>query len=180
MFATIRKSTDDVSRGSNVALIVDAAFLVACLAVGIAALGTSRRPRVQGPPQPYRVGDRVEVAGLEFASAERTLALFILDKSTKASTYSYYASLLSTRRSAADARVVVLVTREQGVERAKQRLREAGIVPDGVVAVDISSLRFRAMPTALLVSRSGRLLGIWQGPLDANGERDLAAAFNGG
>jgi thioredoxin-related protein len=62
---------------------------------------------------------------------------------------------------------------EKGPESTK--FAGAGVTPDQMVSVDFKAIKVPGTPTLMLVDNQGKILGVWIGKLDADGEKDVLA-----
>ena len=127
----------------------------------------------------YRVGESMEeLAGVEYATAARTLVLSVHSTCGYCTaSMPFYREILRQRavRSASGALQVIAVSREDRTV-ADDYLREHGVHPDEVVT---ATLRSSATPTLVLVDGSAEILAAWRGQLSPDREDEVLGALFG-
>jgi hypothetical protein len=86
----------------------------------------------------------------------------------------FYKQLVDRRnQSGSGVKVIAAVPNAQAREDELKTFQAGGVVPDGVVPADFSSLKVPGTPTLMLVDRDGRVLGVWVGKLEESRQQDV-------
>lgn len=162
------------------------AFLVLCL-VGT-ALGIRELVRVPPPPPPqvanvavpaarpprpvYQPGERMQISGVNFAAADRTLML-VVQKGCSFCEVSmpFYQRLGADAAIAKRTRLVAVAPDEVTISQAD--FAKFGVRVDQVVQSSLSQIKVRGTPTAILVDRNGVIEQVLSGRLTESQEQAL-------
>jgi hypothetical protein len=121
----------------------------------------------------YGVGEFVDVDGIPFGFAERTVLLFSRASCTACqSSKESFAGLVAAVGTQPNAQVVMVT----GVlEKASDAAfaRDIGIQPDKLIHTDIRRLRLRYVPAVVVTDRKGRILLAREGVLTESDRSDI-------
>jgi hypothetical protein len=145
-----------VSKQTRLSIVFNAIFVIACLAVGARALTPA--PQVSARQPSYKVGERLDIAGVETAGAPRTLVFYMPAGIQR--TWTFYQGVTTAAHGRAGIRLVVM-TNDATAMRAE--LKEHGVDVDEVVHIQKDKTKIRAVPTTLLVDSTGVIRRIWVG-----------------
>lgn len=168
------KSTLDTV--ANIAIIVTCVFLIA-----IFARNTFFVPKPPPPPGMAAKGDTLKALQPVLpAGSERTLVMAVApgchfcDESLP-----FYKKLIDERNQKGSALKVVAAVPAQNPEETKKaeetKFAGAGVSPDAMVNIDFSTIKVPGTPTLLLVDNQGKVLDVWVGKLDPQGEEAVLA-----
>ena len=91
----------------------------------------------------------------------------------------FYKQLIEERNQKGSKVQVMAAVPMQGAEETKNaeqaKLTGAGVTPDHLVNVDFSAIKVPGTPTLLLVDHQGKVLDVWVGKLDPDGEKAVLA-----
>ncbi len=133
-------------------------------------------PRPEPPPAAVRAGEHLDVLRDAVpAGAERALVLALApDCHFCNESMTFYARLLDRRdRSRSQVKVVAAVPSGDARMLEHARLAANGVRPDALVQVDFRQLKIQGTPTILLVDRQGKVLSVWMGKLNTQGESEV-------
>ena len=75
------------------------------------------------------------------------------------------------QRSGSEPRIIAVVPGDKA--DVTRYLQELGVLADGIVNVSLADIHVSATPTLFLVDRSGQVINVWVGKLDASKENEV-------
>jgi len=152
-----------------------AASVAVCFAVGRQYLHASKTPPLLiPPPGVYQSGEQIkEVRDVNFASAPRTLVLFVRSNChfCELSMPFYKALSRSPIRRRGGFRLVAASIEDPAITSAY--LKANHVLVDQIVSVQRGSTKVRGTPTLILVDRNASVVKAWAGYLPKDGEEDV-------
>jgi thioredoxin-related protein len=86
----------------------------------------------------------------------------------------FYKQLIDQRnQKGSTVKVIAAVPAEQAKAEEAKKFAEAGTQPDSMVHVDFSAIKVPGTPTVLHVDNTGKVLDVWVGKLDEDGQEDV-------
>jgi hypothetical protein len=173
--------------GRRLEVLANAAFLVVC-AMAAAVLGRqliwpNATTHGDNPERPfarmeYQPGDRIELAGVDFTKAEKTL-LLVIRSTCKYCTESmpFYEDLAGNWGSTPEVRIVAVSSDDIPV--SLEYLGQYQVKLAHVVQVPVDALKVRGTPTAILVDRTAVVRQLWPGFLDEARQKEVIRALGG-
>jgi thioredoxin-related protein len=86
----------------------------------------------------------------------------------------FYKQLIDQRnQKSSPVKVIAVVPSEQQKAEEAQKFAGAGAQPDNLVHMDFSAIKVPGTPTLLHVDNTGKVLDVWVGKLDEDGQEDV-------
>lgn len=150
---------------------------VAVVAVTIAAVAfpslRSRLGLVPSTPPSYRVGERIDVPARFYEEAPHTLFVFVRSNCAACQSAKPALERIADTFRQAMTPVLVISTGARATDGIGYAA-EIGVERTSVLALDVSTLRLRVVPTIVLVNRAGEVLYAAEGvPTDQQAEQLL-------
>ena len=147
---------------------------VAAVALTLAALAfPALRARLglnPATPPGYKVGDRIDLPSDLYNASSLTLFVFVRGNCPSCERSRPMFKDIADQVRGTSARMVIVVSRVRA-EHDSEYASAVGLPPSAVAAVDFDTIQLRAVPTMVLVNRSGAVRYALQGaPTD--GQRD--------
>lgn len=167
---------------SKLDTIANIAIIIVCVIASVVLVRNfffQPRQPAGGPPGVEK-GERLEALQAALpAGAERTLVLAVSPQCHFCTeSMPFYKRVVDERNKKGSAvKVVVAVPAAEAREAEQKHLTDAGVQNDALVTVDFSSIKVPGTPTLLLVDKQGKVLDVWVGKLDEDGEEDVIAAL---
>jgi hypothetical protein len=156
----------------RLAVVADVVLIIAGMAVLASYAAPIIRSATAKPPIDYKVGDRVQQKGRLRLDG----TTFVLDTSSKCgyctASMPLYAEML--RRGAR----LVAVTAED-VEVNRSYLAQHKVLPEAVLPIAETGLRFLGTPSLLCLDRAGTVRGAWAGKLSPKWGKGYSGADRG-
>ena len=151
---------------TNVAIILVAVVLSAVLVKQYLLPNTNARPH--GP----EVGSKIELAGFDLASEDRTL-LLVLQKGCHFCTESgpFYQRLAREAATRGN-RVKLLAVLPQGEDEGRKYLSDLGVPVERVAQASLGKLDVTGTPTLIMLTR-GKVSDVWVGKLPGESEAEV-------
>lgn len=86
----------------------------------------------------------------------------------------FYKRLIDERnQKGSGVKIIAAVPAEEAKAPEQQKFTEAGVQPDSLVTMDFASIKVPGTPTVLLVDNQGKVLDVWVGKQDPDGEEKI-------
>lgn len=154
--------------------LVNVAIVCLCIILSVVLVKKYLLP----PPPPdagVRVGAQLNMTDISWNRQPQTIVL-ALQQNCRFCTESapFYQALL-TEAARRGIPVVAVFPRDE--VSARQYATDLGLSFPAVKIAEFSSLNIRGTPTLMLADRTGKATHVWQGKLNASGERDVLNAL---
>jgi thioredoxin-related protein len=167
---------------SKLDTIANIAIIIVCVIASVVLVRNFffQPQQPAGGPPSVEKGERLEALQAALpAGADRTLVLAVSPQCHFCTeSMPFYKRVVDERNKKGSAvKVVVAVPADEAREAEQKHLTDAGVQSDALVTLDFSSIKVPGTPTLLLVDKQGKVLDVWVGKLDKNGEEDVIAAL---
>jgi thioredoxin-related protein len=166
---------------SKLDTIANIAIIVVCVIASVVLVRNFFfQPKPAGGPPQVEKGERLEALQAKLpAGADRTLVLAVSPQCHFCTeSMPFYKRIVDERNQKGSAvKVVVAVPRPEAREEEQKHLTSAGVQNDAMIDVDFGSIKVPGTPTLLLVDKKGKVLNVWVGKLEEDGEEDVIAAL---
>jgi thioredoxin-related protein len=163
-----KKSTLDTA--ANIAII-----LVCAIAAVVLIRNQFFPPRPPGPPGVEKGQQYAQLKQAVPAGASRALVVAVSPQCHFCNdSLPFYKQLIDQRNQKGSAvKFVAAVPDEAAKAEESQKFAGAGAKPDDMVRLDFAAVKVPGTPTLLLVDNQGKVLNVWVGKLDADGEKEV-------
>jgi thioredoxin-related protein len=169
---TPKKSTLDTA--ANIAIIVVCAM--AAVALSLTIRDRMFPPRPPGAPPQVEKGERFDqLKNVVPAGSDRALVVAVSPQCHFCNdSLPFYKQLVDQRNQKGSAvKFVAAVPSEEAKAEETQKFTGAGVQVDNMVHVDFASIKVPGTPTMLLVDKQGKVLNVWVGKLNEDGEKEV-------
>jgi thioredoxin-related protein len=168
-----KKSTLDTV--ANIAIIVVCVFALAVLIhTYVYPIFPARRP--PGAPPQVEKGERFDqLKAVVPAGTERALVVALSPTCHFCNeSMPFYKQLIDQRnQKSSPVKVIAAVPTEEAKAEEAQKFAGVGTQPDNLVQLDFSAVKVPGTPTVLHVDNNGKVLDVWVGKLDEDGQKDV-------
>jgi hypothetical protein len=164
--------------GQRLETVANVLAIATCciLLVLVASHWPFRNLRLSSTPRQttYRIGDVIAVtSGIQPVGASRAFLLALrADCGYCAASLPFYKSLLAELRARSPETRVIVVSPD-APDYLERHLLSKGLKADSVVQVGPGSLRIARTPTVILLDRTAKIEGIWEGLLSREKEKEV-------
>jgi thioredoxin-related protein len=166
-----KKSTLDTA--ANIAIILVCAIAAVVL---IRNQFFPRQVQQPGMPPPIEKGEQfAQLKAVVPAGSNRTLVVAVQPGCHFCNDSLPFYKRIIDQRNQKDSPVKFLaaVPSDEAKPEESQKFASVGAQPDGMVKLDFSAVKVPGTPTLLLVDNNGKVLNVWVGKLDADGEKEV-------
>jgi thioredoxin-related protein len=175
-------STPPPPKKSTLDTAANIAIIVVC-AMAAVAIGLNIRDRMFPPPPPPMPGQVAK--GQQFdqlknvvpAGSDRALVVAVAPQCHFCNdSLPFYKQLVDQRnQKGSGVKFVAAVPNEEAKAEESQKFTGAGVQVDNMVHIDFASIKVPGTPTMLLVDKQGKVLDVWVGKLNEDGEKEVLA-----
>ncbi|HEX9943271.1 MAG TPA: hypothetical protein VGG03_14720 [Thermoanaerobaculia bacterium] len=171
--ANPKKSSLDTA--ANIAIIV-----VCAIAAVVLIRNQFFPPRPPGAPPQVEKGERFDqLKAVVPAGTQKALVVAVSPTCHFCNeSLPFYKKVIEHRdRKNSPVKFIAAVPAEQMKAEEGKKFAEAGVRPDGMVPLDFSAIKVPGTPTVLLVDNNGKVLDVWVGKLQGDGEEEVLEAL---
>jgi len=172
---------------SSLDTIANIAIIVVC-AIAAVVLSFQVRDRLfpQHGPQPEKGEHYAQLKAVVPAGSSRTLVVAVQPECHFCNDSLPFYKTLIDQRNQKDSKVKIVAAvpstpkPEDGQKLAdeeSQKFATAGAKPDSMVNLDFAAVKVPGTPTLMLVDNNGKVLNVWVGKLNADGEQEVLKAL---
>ena len=165
----------EAPKKSTLDTVANIAIIVTC-AVALALMVNRyffNKPVPQGGPPPAEVGEQFDQLRQVLPAGSQKALVVALSPTCHFCNESmpFYKRLIDERnQKGSGVKIIAAVPAEEAKAEEAQKFAAAGVQPDQLVHVDFASIKVPGTPTIMLVDNQGKILNVWVGKQDSDGE----------
>lgn len=163
---------------ANIAIIVTCVVALA-LMVNRFFFSKPAMPPGGGPPQ-AEVGEQFDQIRQVLPAGSQKALLVVLSPTCGYCDQSmpFYKRLIDERnQKGSGVKIIAVVPAEEAKAPEAQKFAAEGVKPDSLVTIDFASIKVPGTPTVLLVDNQGKVLDVWVGKQNPDGEEKIIATL---
>jgi len=170
---------------STLDTIANVAIILVCIIASVVLVNNflkSREQQQAAGPRPPEVEKGEQLAALKNvvpAGTDRALVVALQPGCGFCNeSMPFYKRLIDERnKKGSNVKVIAAVGREEAKAEEQQKMAEAGVQPDSLIALDFQEIKVPGTPTVLLVDNQGKVLEKWVGKIPEDDEDDVIEAL---
>jgi hypothetical protein len=170
---------------STLDTIANIAIILVCVIASVVLvnnfLASRRQPQGAGqrPPEVEKGEQLAALKNVVPAGTDRALVVALQPQCGYCNeSMPFYNKLIDERnKKGSNVKVIAVVGQEAAKAEEQQKMTEAGVQPDALLALDFQSIKVPGTPTLLLVDNQGKVLEKWVGKVQPGDEDDVLATL---